>query len=365
MGLTTLSWMAWLRQRYVIAGAVALALMVTAVVVLLTPKHWESTATVHIEPLQVAGLRSDEATLPTPEAAVAAEVAMADGEPFRSAVLDGFDYPVSYQVTGDESSGSLSFVVQGDSAERAFFAAYGIANGYLAWGRAMEAGGRVAELQYEIDRLRQGGEPTEGEPPIERLEAVQAARQAALDQMGAVGGTVSGVPQIPDDPASPRVVVWFLVAGLGGLAAGLALAWWRERRSPAEHRAAAERLVPRPAGRQRVGRIVLGTLVIALPGLIGASALAGVISVWELRPSTAANDEQQYRCLERWAKAVPDGSAVAVDSDVAFFRDHFEEFAFPRLTLVGPDQHADVVLRIVPGPGPKECGGYHLEPTGP
>lgn len=109
-------------------------MMATAVVVLLTPKHWESAATVHVEPLQVAGLRSDEAALPTPEAAVAAEVAVADGEPLRSAVLDGFDYPVSYRLTGDESSGSLGFVVQSDSAERAFFAAYSIANGYIAWG---------------------------------------------------------------------------------------------------------------------------------------------------------------------------------------------------------------------------------------
>jgi hypothetical protein len=34
--------------------------------------------------------------------------------------------------------------------------------------------------------------------------------------------------------------------------------------------------------------------------------------------------------------------------------------AFPRLNLVGPEDHADVVVRIVPGPGPSECGGYHL-----
>ena len=73
-------------------------------------------------------------------------------------------------------------------------------------------------------------------------------------------------------------------------------------------------------------------------------------------------DENLYECLDLWLAPIPDGSTVGVSEDSdAFFRDRFQEFAFPRLHMVDPDHPVDVTLRMVPGPGQESCGNYSLE----
>lgn len=353
--------MRWiLRRRYLIASIVAAAVAGVALVGFLSPKEWESTTVVAVEPLQVAGLRSSGGDLPPPEEAIAAEAAIAGGDPFRSAVLEGFEYPVTFEVRGDAEHGTLVFDVRADSAERSWYAAFSIANGYIAWGRALEPTAAVAELQAQVQLIEQGQPPPAG-TTLEGLQGEIATRQAAVDQLAAGGGRIAVAPEVPDDPVAPDFVARLVLAVMGGLLVGLTLAYWLDRRSTNE----VEQSVagPMPSRGQRCSRLVLGVITAILPVVVLASLIAGVNQVWEMRPTTAATDEQNYACLERWVASIPDGRTLRVETDIAFFRDQFQEFAFPRVHVADDDHPADAVLRIVPGPGPQECGGYHLEPA--
>lgn len=348
-----------------------------------------------------------------------AEIALAESDAFRAGLTAGLDYPVEFDVTGEPAAGTMRFVVRSDTAERSVRGAYAVSGAYLGWGRAQSAVARADELRAELAATAPpttvppvGAPPTVPPatvPPVGAsgdAAAQLAALETALSRLDGGGGTVVALPEVPGDPVAPDLAAPLVVAGLLGLCAGAAVAWLLERRSSAgtgadtgsdtdtagtdaatdtftdtdgtddhpdgsegdaggsEGDAAgggggAERAGSRS---DRVTRVALGALAVALVLPVVASALAAVIGVWELRPFTNPRDENLYECLDLWLAPIPDGTTVGVseDSDV-FFRDRFQEVAFPRLRIVDLDHPADVTLRMVPGPGPEACGNYSLE----
>lgn len=346
------------RDRYLIGTVVLIAVGVVAVVGLLRPKEWTATVTVAPEPLAVPGLHGDDEAVPTIEEAIDREVAAAEGDPFRAAVLDTFDHPLDYEVTGDPERATVTFEVTSDSADVAIDA-YSVANGFVAWGRTLDAAQRQADAQYALDHPADGVAPEPDETAALQHRADVA--RAALDQLAAGGGRVVVPPAVPDDPSSPPLVAWLVVAALGGLVVGLALSRRRDRASsPADPppRPVASTPAPELARGARRG---LGAGLVAVVVLVGAPATAGYLSVWELRPSRAELEEVKYACLARWMADIPSGSVVSVAADEPLFRDSVQEFTFPRLVLVDPGRPAHVALTIVAGDGPQQCGGYHLE----
>ena len=351
-------WAVVVRRRYLIAGVVAVAVGAVTLVAYLSPKTWEATTTIRLDPLQVAGLHSSGPEVPTRAEAVAGDITAANDARFRDPLLEGFDYPFTYTVDGDVAAGTISITTQADSAERSLYTSYSTANGYVGWGRARDAGARAAQLRAQID--------TDGPQP--ELVTQLATAEAALEQVSDGGGEVVVEPSVPDNPSSPNLVARLLFAAAFGLAAGVVLAWFVDRRS-VDRTAAANRPtrsspptlgeVPR---RQRIARLALGTVAVVGPLLLVASAAAGVISVWELRPSTNAQDEASFLCFPRWLDQIPDGTVVAVTrSSPRFFYDHVQEFAFPRLTLATEGRPAELKIHIVAGRGNEYCGGYHVE----
>jgi len=349
------------RRRGVVALVALVAIVLVAVPAYRSSKDWQAETAVQLDPFPVDGLHAGVAAPAAREAAMRAEVAAADGDQFREAVTANLDYPVDFDVTGDPASATMDFAVRSDSAERSVRAAWEVASAYVAWGRAQAAVGRADELRAELASGEESGGVAD---ELARLED-------ALRRLEDGGGTVVEPPEVPGEPVSPRLVVPLVLAGLVGLVVGCLLAWALERRSPPSaparrttgHRdrdgAEAETAA---ADRDRLVRAVLGGLAALLVVPAVASALAAVIGVWELRPSTNPREENLYACLEVWLAPVPDGTVVGVteDSDV-FFRDRFQEVAFPRLGIVDADHPPDLTLRMVPGPGPEACGNYSLE----
>lgn len=360
------------RRRGVVALVALVAIVLVAVPAYRSSKDWQAETTVQLDPFPVDGLHAGGAAPTTPEAAMRAEVAAADGNRFREAVTANLDYPVDFDVTGDPASATMDFAVRSDSAERSVRAAWEVASAYVAWGRAQDAVARADALRAQ---LAAGEASTDAAGELARLEG-------ALARLENGGGSVVVAPEVPGEPVSPRLVVPLVLAGLVGLCAGALLAWRLERRSaggapasfPPEGAEATDsagdaggtadaEVVERTGSRRdRWIRLALGGLaaLLVLPAV--ASALAAIIGVWELRPSTNPREENLYACLEVWLAPVPDGTVVGVteDSDV-FFRDRFQEVAFPRLGIVDADHPPDLTLRMVPGPGPEACGNYSLE----
>lgn len=353
-------------RRGVVALTVVVAILLVAVPAYRSSKDWQATITVQLDPFPVDGLHAGVATPANREAALRAEVAAAESDEFREAVVTNLDYPVDFDVAGDAATGTLDFAVRSDSAERSVRAAWEVSNAYMAWGRAQAAVARADELRTQLASSDGSGDAA-GE--LARLEG-------ALERLEDGGGSVVVAPEVPGEPVSPRLVVPLVLALLVGLGAGALLAWLLERRSAGGAPAAppAEAMEPadpadevatadgRASRRDRLTRLALGGLaaLLVLPAV--ASALAAVIGVWELRPSTNPREENLYACLDLWLASVPDGTVVGVteDSDV-FFRDRFQEVAFPRLGIVDADHPPDLTLRMIPGPGPEPCGNYSLE----
>lgn len=411
------------RRGIVVAGALV-AIVLVAVPAFRSSKDWQASATVQLDPFPIEGLHPEAAAPESREAAMQAEIALAESDAFRAGLTAGLDYPVEFDVTGDPAAGTMRFVVRSDTAERSVRAAYAVSGAYLGWGRAQSAVARADELRAELAATAPpttvppvGAPPTVPPatvPPVGAsgdAAAQLAALETALSRLEGGGGTVVALPEVPGDPVAPNLAAPLVVAGLLGLCAGAAVAWLLERRSSAgpdadtdsdtdtdgtgadtgsdtdtdgpdaatdtvtdtdgtdddtdgsEGDAGGGGVAERAGSRSdRVTRVALGALAVALVLPVVASALAAVIGVWELRPFTNPRDENLYECLDLWLAPIPDGTTVGVseDSDV-FFRDRFQEVAFPRLRIVDPDHPADVTLRMVPGPGPEACGNYSLE----
>ncbi len=392
------------RRGIVVAGALV-AIVLVAVPAFRSSKDWQASATVQLDPFPIEGLHPEAAAPESREAAMQAEIALAESDAFRAGLTAGLDYPVAFDVTGDPAAGTMRFVVRSDTAERSVRAAYAVSGAYLGWGRAQSAVARADELRAELaatappTTVPAVGVPPTTVPPAGAdgdAAAQLAALETALSRLEGGGGTVVALPEVPGDPVAPDLAAPLVVAGLLGLCAGAAVAWLLERRSPAGTDAATdtdkdtdtdtetdtdtggadddtdgsegdaggggEEAEGAGSRSDRVTRVALGALAVALVLPVVASALAAVIGVWELRPFTNPRDENLYECLDLWLAPIPDGTTVGVseDSDV-FFRDRFQEVAFPRLRIVDPDHPADVTLRMVPGPGPEACGNYSLE----
>ncbi len=340
------------------AAAVMAPVAIVALIGLNVSKDWVADVTVAPDPLAVPGLHDDSATPLTAEAALAQELRAADGADFREAVLGTFDHRVDYVVTADPEDSTVRFEVTADTADHAAIDAYSIANGFVAWGRTLDAARRRDEAQYELDHPPDGTthDPTE----TAALQARIDRAQAALDQLASGGGSVVVAPRVPDDPAGPPLLAWLLGAVAVGVLLGLVVAragGHRRGTVPGDPSPPTTEEGPHARAAGRGLRVALGVAV----ALLGAAVLAGYLSIWELRPASADLDEVKYACLERWVAAVPSGRTISVESEDRFFHDSVQEFSFPRLRLVDVGQPADVVLRVVPGDGPQSCGGYHIE----
>lgn len=354
------------RRRYVIAGAVFVAMGLVTTVAYLSPKAWQATATVQLDPLQVAGLHSAGPAVPTAEAAIAGDVAAARGRAFREGVTAS-SFPFNYSVEGDIGTSTIRFVARSDSADRAYVSAYSVANGYLAWGRVQQAIARAEDLRGQIATLEASAgtspPPTDESVSVADLREQLRSAESAVHAMEQGAGTVTVPPEIPEEPASPDLRNRLLVAAGFGLAIGLALAFVVDRRS-----ASAAAPGPEPPPReprtlgQRLARSALGGVAVLAPLLLVASVIAGLVSVWQLRPSTNALAETNLRCLAQWLEPIPDGTSVEITSDSdGYFLRHFREFAFPRLTMPDREHPWTVSIHPVPGPGPEACGDFHLE----
>lgn len=393
---------AMVRRRGIVVAGALVAMVLVAVPAYRSGKDWQDSATVQLDPFPVEGLHPEAAAPASREAAMQAEIAQARSDAFREGLVAGLDYPVEFDVTGDPAAGTMRFVARSDSAERSVRAAYAVADAYIGWGRAQSAVARADELRAELAAT----DPPTAVPPSGAAgdaAAQLAVIETALSRLE--GGTVVVLPKGPGDPVAPNLAAHLVVAGLLGLCAGAALAWLLERRSSArrgpdddtpygpDDKAGVARVggevddatdsapgkptdridegdgaggggVAERAGSRsdRAVRVAIGTLAVALVLPVVASALAAVIGVWEMRPFTNPRDENLYECLDLWLAPIPDGSTVGVSEDSdAFFRDRFQEFAFPRLHMVDPDHPVDVTLRMVPGPGQESCGNYSLE----
>lgn len=356
-----------LRQRWVIAGSVVGAVGLVAVSALLSPKQWETTATVTLDPFPIAGLHTG-AVDDSREGAMAGELAAARSDQFHDGVAQNTPHDISFTVAGDAARASMQFTATSDSAKRSFETAAGVANGYVAWGRRQQAAERAAELQGQIDQLT--AQPADSYDPtvLADLNADLAVTQAVLDQLPGEGGELTDLPPPPEQPASPDLMARLLLAAAVGLAVGVAIAWVLDKRRhvPADADAGPSGGSSEPVGATSRGHVALAVLVVLVPLVIAAPALAAIVAVWELRPVTAYTEVTDFACLDEWLDAVPDGSAVAVSEESpAFFRDHLHEYVLPRLTVPGEGRPSAFVLRVAPGDGPQACGGYHIEPDGP
>ncbi|MBL8776590.1 MAG: hypothetical protein JNK12_11675 [Acidimicrobiales bacterium] len=336
----------------------------TAVLALLQPKEWETTATVTLDPFPIAGLHAGTVGA-SREDAMAGEVAAARSERFHDGLAQDSTHDITFTVEGDASTASMRFTATSDSAKRSFEAAASVANGYVAWGRRQQAAERAAALQGEIDELRAEPDGTYDPEVLDHLSADLAATQAVLNRLPGAGGTLTDLPPPPEQPVRPDLMLRLLLAAAVGLIVGLVVSLMLDRRQ-----LWTDAVIPEWGGvggtRERRGRVALAVLGVLLPLVLAAPALVAVVSVWELRPVTADTEVTDYACLESWVDAVPDGSAVAVSEDSpAFFRDHLHEYVLPRLTVPGEGRPAPFVLRVAPGDGPQACGGYHIEAPNP
>lgn len=341
-----------------VAGSVLVAVVLVALWGYLTPKRWEASTTVRLDPVVVPGLREDavDPAAPDPLEAVALELAAARGDRFQDGLASTRQYPYEVAVSADPGAATLTFTATADSSERAHAGSYSAANGWLAWGRAQEAVARRGALEREVAALGAG------DPSAEDLTARLAAATAAIEQLAGGGsGEVVEEPTIPVDPVSPDLAARLLVAVGVGLVVGLALAVGVEGARPTSAAAAASAEL-----RRRPTRSLLAVVTVAALAVPSAAVLAGVVELWEARPTTNAQDEAGYACLPDWLADIPDGTLVAISgSSPRFFYDHFAEFAFPRLVVPPPGGEPDVLVTIVPGPGPDQCGGFHRELSRP
>ena len=325
----------------------------------LTPKQWEAATTVRLDPRVVPGLRDDAAdpVAPSVEDAFAADLAAARSADFASGLAGGGNLTYDLTIEGDADAGTLTFRARSDTAERATASSFSAANGFIAWGRAQEAVGRRFRLEEALEDL------DAGDPAVADLEARIAAATAAIDVVDAAGGVVVGEPVVPGDPASPDLATRLIVALVVGLLLGLVVAWWVDRRAPPPARPTTddpEVMAPRQGSPARALAVV-AAVALLLPL---ASVLALIVDVWELRPSSNAQDELAYSCFATFLAPVPDGTVVRMSPDTArFFHDHLQEFAFPRLEVAHEGRPAEVEVRVAPGRGPNRCGNLHAEIT--
>jgi hypothetical protein len=211
-------------------------------------------------------------------------------------------------------------------------------------------------------RLEEALEDLEaGDPAIPDLEARIAATTAAIDVVDAAGGVVVGEPVVPGDPASPDLATRLIVALVVGLLLGIAVAWWVDGRRPAPEQPTSDDAEVRMPHRGAPARALAVVAAVALV-LPLASVLALIVDVWELRPSSNAQDELAYSCFATFLAPIPDGTVVRMSLDTPrFFHDHLQEYAFPRLEVAHESRPAEVVVRVAPGGGPNRCGSLHAE----
>lgn len=357
------------RRWRVVASAALVAVGVVVVWSYLTPKQWEASTTVRLDPLVVPGLHEDAPTPATPTAdeAFTAELATARGATFQEGLRANASYPFTVTVDAGPREATLRFTARADSAERASAASYSAANGFTAWGRSHEAVARRDALQREVDAL------AAGDPAAADLEARLQTATTAVERLAGGGGTVVVRPTVPGDPVSPNLTGRIVLAAVLGMVVGVAAAALVDRRRPVPAGAALPAEEDRPTDGQEVvgtvrhgARLALGGVAIAALLLPAASVVAGVVQVWELRPSTNAQDEAGYACFPGWLDDLPDGALVGVSEDSPrFFYDHVQEFAYPRLAVAPPGVVPEVLVNIVAGPGPEACGGFHREVSYP
>ena len=352
------SWRGLLARRHGVVLAVVLAcVVVVAVWGYLTPKRWEAATTIRLEPRVVPGLRQGGAppVAPSEEEAFAADLAAARSADFQTGLAGNGALTYDLTVEGDADAGTLTFLARSDTAERATASSFSAANGFIAWGRAQEAVGRRFRLEEALADL------APGDPAAARLEARIEAATEAIDVVDATGGVVVAEPVVPRDPASPDLAARLIVALVAGLLLGLAVAWWVDRRAPAPTRSPAVDAQP-PARSRGAPARALAVVAVAALALPLASVLALIVDVWELRPSSNAQDELAYSCFATFLEPIPDGTAVRMSPDTArFFHDHLQEFAFPRLEVAYEGRPAEVEVRVAPGRGPNACGNLHAE----
>ena len=358
-----------LGHRWLLATSTAVGVALVAVVAFATPKTWESTATITLDPFPIGGLHGDPVDV-TPAEAMDAEVAAAGGERFRDAVSQDLGRRADFRVEGDPTTASMRFTALADSSKRSFETAIDVANGYVAWGRRQQAAERVVEIQTQIDELATRPVDPGQSSVVADLTAELLTTQAALDQMPGAGGVVSDLQEPPHDPARPDLAARLLLGALVGLLVGLAIGLLLDRRRSRSGTTIADGPSPiarrTATGRRAVGPAALGVLVGVVSLVLAAPVLAAIVQVWELRPTTADTELTDFECLERWVDAVPDGSAVAISEESpAFFRDHLHEYVLPRLTVPGEGRPTPTVLHIAPGDGAQACGGYHIDGAAP
>lgn len=382
------------RRWRVVASAALVAVGVVVVWSYLTPKQWEASTTVLLDPLVVPGLHEDAASpaTPTEDEAFATELATARGATFQEGLRANAAYPFTVTVDAGPREATLRLTARADSAERASAASYSAANGFTAWGRSHEAVARRDALQREVDAL------PAGDPAAADLEARLQTAATAVDRLSAGGGTVVVRPAVPGDPVSPNLTARIVLAAVVGLLVGVAAAALLDRRhatpAGAAPRAGAGAVAgagaagDRPEGvggpphgqkeagavtdragvgtGRRLARLALGGVAVVALLVPAASVVAGVVQVWELRPSTNAQDEAGYACFPGWLDDLPDGTLVGISEDSPrFFYDHVQEFAYPRLAVAPPGVVPEVLVNIVAGPGPEACAGFHREVSRP
>lgn len=214
-------WQGSRRPLHLVGWIVALALLVSGVV-LLSTGTFTSTAVVHLDPISLDALLVTDQTPPGREEAFASEIQRVSAPGFRSLVQDQLAFPLTYRVTAGEDD-TLRMTTTADSPADALEAAQRLAATYVAdrqGGVAVQAAtqGTADELtRLGVVPPETGpvppGTPDEVAAQITALQARLRSQQGALSRI--LAGDTAVITQEPGlAPGSAAVPLALLLAGV-------------------------------------------------------------------------------------------------------------------------------------------------------
>lgn len=343
-------------------------LTVVTVALLAGGRTYEATTSIHLDPLWVPATHPTGPLDPTPDEAMAYLAAYAEGD-YRALLDEAVAAPFDLRVETDTATSSLRFVVHAGSATDAWGAALAAAAGFADLSNdPARVDESLAALDSEVTRIQAelGAPEVQAEPARvaayeEELTALAERRATYERNRATIEATVAEVTEPAVRPTEPNAPDFARAVGLA-LLVGLLLVfpavWLADRRAPESTRSR-----PPWHGAPRLAALSLVVLV-AGPAALGALALSGLHSLWELRSVTDQQAADQIDCAERWVRSLPAGSTIYPQPEdrSQFWVAALSEAAFPRLRVAQLPEQADAQVQIVleqdPRPGLDACSGY-------
>lgn len=360
--------MLW-RRRWVALVVLVAPLTVVTIALLASGRTYEATTTIHLDPPWVPATHPDGPLDPTPDEAMAYLAAYAEGD-YRALLDEAVAAPFDFRAETDTATSSLRFVVHAGSATDAWGAALAAAAGFADLSNdPARVDESLAAVDSEVTRIQAelGAPEVQAEPALvaayeEELTAL-AERRATYEQDRAT--IEAGVAEVtepavrPTEPSAPDFARAVGLALLVGLLLVLPAVWLADRHGPPTTTGSR----PPWHGSRRRAALSLVVLV-AGPVALGALALSGLHSLWELRRVTDQQAADQIDCAERWVRSLPAGSTIYPQPEgrSQFWVAALSEAAFPRLRVAQLPEQADAQVQIVleqdPRPGLDACSGY-------